>query len=188
MLLLNKKPFYVHIAQPKLINLCTITLPAQRQEGKTTVPLSLEFDGTNYSPIQLSKSHTPKGQPHHYIQGNPITITTAALWNTPGLKATHFFVGYRTTTCSRPAFSSHKEGKRGLGRDKWYPCWSWPWWTKPLLRKSNNYRQMILLLYICVPFFKDIWFFCFNIRSFVLNYLTFFFLFSTLSSFSLTEE
>ena len=48
-------------------------LPFQGQEGKTTVPLSLEFDGTNYSPIQLSKSHTPKGQPHHYIQDNAIS-------------------------------------------------------------------------------------------------------------------
>lgn len=38
------------------------------------MPLFPEFDGTNYSPIQLSKSHTPKGQPHHYIQGNPISL------------------------------------------------------------------------------------------------------------------
>lgn len=60
------------------------------------MPLSLKSDGINYSPIQLSMSHTPKGQPHHHIQGNQITVPSAVLWNTLGLKATHIFGKYRT--------------------------------------------------------------------------------------------
>lgn len=140
-------------------------LPFQRPEGKTTVPLSLESDGTNYSPIQLSKSHTLKGQPHHYIQGNPVTSWLLLHYETPqALKEL-------TSLCDTeqphvPDLHSLpiKGEREGLSWTNECPWWSWPWMNQIIKKKKSVTVDRWSCYFICL--FLKTRVFSFYIRNF----------------------